>query len=63
MPLKHKPTSIAYMEETDELWVLVGNQYQFQTVMILSDASKGPYMPLTSLLPHFSIFDAVSYEI
>lgn len=58
--LSHNVLTLYYLESTDQLWILDGNQAQFQTVMILNEASQIGAAVLEPLLPEHSVFDAVS---
>ena len=50
------------MSRTDDVWILVGSQTQFQTVMRISSASSIDDFELVSFLPEPSVFDSVSTQ-
>lgn len=58
--LEHPARAIYYVSKTDELWILSGQQPQFQDVLILSKASSVGSADLQPLIEHHTVFDAVS---
>lgn len=61
--LKSHIKSLHYVKNTDELWILTGNQPQFQDVIILSRASEGIPTDVHPLLPAHTVFDSVRDEL
>ncbi|XP_067941279.1 follistatin-related protein 5-like [Watersipora subatra] len=57
--MQHSVHSLHYLPMTDEVWLLLGNQAEFQTIMTASPASSPKSLQVQSLLPHPSVFDMV----
>lgn len=58
--LQYSVTALHYLADSDQLWILVGNQAQFQTIMVLDEASRVGAASPKPLLPQHNVFDSVS---